>query len=187
MRIPLPAATQWELVRDALPQLVPAWDELLRQAAQGEVVYNDDTTMKVLALTASSGARPPPTRRPTRGRACSPRGSSPPATATASPCSSPAASTRARIADVLAQRAADLAPPIQMCDALATNTAGDFDTLLASCLAHARRRFVDVVDNFPAEVRHVLETREVYRTDALARERACPPRSACASTRPSGR
>jgi len=52
LRIPLPAATQWELVRDALPQLVPAWDELLRQAAQGEVVYNDDTTMKVLALTA---------------------------------------------------------------------------------------------------------------------------------------
>ncbi len=52
MRIPLPAATQWELVRDATPPLVPAWDELLWQAAQGEVVYNDDTTMTVLALTA---------------------------------------------------------------------------------------------------------------------------------------
>src|SRR5713101_7470241 len=52
MRIPLPAATQWGLVRDALPQLGPAWDELLRQAAQGEVVYNDDTTMTVLALTS---------------------------------------------------------------------------------------------------------------------------------------
>lgn len=80
------------------------------------------------------------------------------------------------LADVLAQRAADLAPPIQMCDALAVNTAGDFDTLLAHCLAHARRRFVEVVDHFPAEVRHVLETmREVYRTDALARERALSP------------
>ena len=77
------------------------------------------------------------------------------------------------LAAVLAQRAADLAPPIQMADALAANTAGDFDTLLASCLAHARRRFVDVVDHFPAEVRHVLETlREIYRTDARARERA---------------
>jgi hypothetical protein len=43
MRIPLPATTQWELVRDALPQLVPVWDELLRQAAQGEVLYNDDS------------------------------------------------------------------------------------------------------------------------------------------------
>jgi len=80
------------------------------------------------------------------------------------------------LAAILAQRAADLAPPIQMCDALPTNTAGDFDTLLANCLAHARRRFVDVVDHFPAEVRHVLETlREVYRTDARARERALSP------------
>jgi hypothetical protein len=49
--IPLPEATQWELVRDAAPRLAPAWDELLRQAAQGEVLHNDDTTMKVLELT----------------------------------------------------------------------------------------------------------------------------------------
>jgi transposase len=34
LRIPLPAATQWELVRDATPRLEPAWHELIRQAAQ---------------------------------------------------------------------------------------------------------------------------------------------------------
>lgn len=174
MRIPLPAATQWELVRDALPHLVPAWDELIRQAAQGEVVYNDDTTMKVLALTAEQ-RRAAAADEETDART--------------GVFTSGIVATRDghRIAlfftgrkhagenlrDVLAQRGADLEPPIQMCDALLTNTAGDFETLLATCLAHARRRFVDVVDNFPAEVRHVLDTvREVYRTDALARERA---------------
>jgi hypothetical protein len=177
MRIPLPAATQWELVRDATPQLVPAWDELLRQAAQGEVVYNDDTTMKVLALTAEQ-RRAAAADEETDART--------------GVFTSGIVATRdghrialfftghqhagENLADVLAQRAAELAPPIQMCDALATNTAGDFDTLLASCLAHARRRFVNVVDHFPAEVQHVLETlREVYRTEALARERALPP------------
>ena len=171
MRIPLPAATQWELVRDALPPLVPAWDELLRHAAQGEVVYNDDTTMKVLALTAEQ-RRAAAADEETDART--------------GVFTSGIVATRAghrialfftgrphageNLAAVLAQRAADLAPPIQMCDALATNTAGAFDTLLASCLAHARRRFVDVVDHFPTEVQHVLETlREVYRTDALAR------------------
>jgi len=174
MRIPLPAATQWELVRDALPPLVPAWDELLRHAAQGEVVYNDDTTMKVLALTAEQ-RRAAAADEETDART--------------GVFTSGIVATRAghrialfftgrphageNLAAVLAQRAADLAPPIQMCDALATNTAGAFDTLLASCLAHARRRFVDVVDHFPTEVQHVLETlRDVYRTDALARERA---------------
>ena len=177
LRIPLPAATPWELVRDALPQLVPAWDELLRQAAQGEVVYNDDTPMTVLALTAEQ-RRAAAADEETDART--------------GVFTSGIVATRdghrialffagrqhagENLADVLAQRAAGLAPPIQMCDALATNTAGDFETLLAGCLAHARRRFVDVVDTFPAQVRHVLETlREVYRTEALARERALSP------------
>ena len=53
LRIPLPAATQWELVREAAARLAPAFEELMRQAAQGEVFYNDDTTMQVLALTAA--------------------------------------------------------------------------------------------------------------------------------------
>ena len=174
MRIPLPAATQWELVRDALPPLVPAWDELLRQAAQGEVLYNDDTTMKILALSAEQ-RRAAAADEETDART--------------GVFTSGIVATRdghiialfftgrqhagENLAIILAQRAADLAPPIQMADALAANTAGDFDTLLARCLAHARRRFVDVVENFPAEVRRVLETlREVYRIDALAREGA---------------
>lgn len=177
LRIPLPAATQWELVRDAAPRLEPAFDELIRQAAQGEVFYNDDTTMKVLALTAEQ-----------RQAATDDED----ADARTGVFTSGIVATRdahhvalfftgrqhagENLADVLAQRAVELPPPIQMCDALATNTAGDFDTILASCLAHSRRRFVDVVTSFPAEVRYVLETlREVYRHDARARERALSP------------
>ena len=174
LRIPLPAATQWQIVHDALPHLVPAWDELCGQAAQGQIVYNDDTTMKVLALTAEQ-RRAAAADEETDART--------------GVFTSGIVATRdghhialfftgaqhagENLAAVLARRAATLAPPIQMCDALAANTAGAFDTLLAHCLAHARRRFVDVVDNFPAEVRHVLEAlREVYRTDALTRARA---------------
>jgi transposase len=42
--IPLPAATQWEVVEEAAELMKPARDELIRQAAQGEVVHNDDTS-----------------------------------------------------------------------------------------------------------------------------------------------
>ena len=38
--IPLPAATQWEIVEEAAELLKPARDELIRQAAQGEVLHN---------------------------------------------------------------------------------------------------------------------------------------------------
>jgi hypothetical protein len=48
--IPLPAATQWEVVEDRAGLVRPAYVELIRQAAQGEVVHNDDTGMRILKL-----------------------------------------------------------------------------------------------------------------------------------------
>jgi transposase len=60
-----------------------------------------------------------------------------------------------------------------MCDALSCNTPKleGVEVRLANCLAHGRRQFVDVVENFPEECRYVLETlRGVYHHDTLARE-----------------
>jgi transposase len=48
--IPLPASTQWEIVEETAEVMKAARDELLRQAAQGEVLHNDDTSMRVLAM-----------------------------------------------------------------------------------------------------------------------------------------
>ena len=55
--IPLPAATQWEIVAETAGILAPALEEMIRQAAQGDILHNDDTTMKVLAL--GNGAAEP--------------------------------------------------------------------------------------------------------------------------------
>ncbi len=48
LEIPVPASTQWEIVKEGAGKLQPAHDELIRQAAQGEVVFNDDTSVKIL-------------------------------------------------------------------------------------------------------------------------------------------
>ncbi|MCP4925462.1 MAG: transposase, partial [Gammaproteobacteria bacterium] len=48
--IPLPASTQWEIAEQMADQIYPVYPELIRQAAQGDVIHNDDTTMKILAL-----------------------------------------------------------------------------------------------------------------------------------------
>src|SRR5215467_12220128 len=80
------------------------------------------------------------------------------------------------LAELLKLRAQELPPPIQMCDALSRNLPGELQTILANCLAHARRRFVDVYDRFPEQCRHLLEALAVvYRNDAIARERALSP------------
>lgn len=46
--IPLPASTQWDIVERAAKLVAPAFEELIREAAQGDVLHNDDTPMKIL-------------------------------------------------------------------------------------------------------------------------------------------
>ena len=80
------------------------------------------------------------------------------------------------LTDVLKQRAETLAAPIQMCDALSRNLPGELKTIVAHCMAHGRRRFVEVADHFPNECRYVLESLSViYHNDAIARERKLSP------------
>jgi transposase len=169
--IPLPAATQWEVVEEAAELIQPARDELIRQAAQGEVVHNDDTSMRVLRL-----AREPSDERTgvfTSGIVSTGQGWKIALYFTGRQHAGE------NIADVLKQRAKQSSPPIQMCDALSRNvpklTAG-VEILLANCLAHGRRQFLEVAENFPDECRYVLEMLgQVYGHDAEARAQALTP------------
>jgi hypothetical protein len=171
--IPLPASTQWELLLEAAGLLAPAQAELIRQAAQGQVMYNDDTVMRILerAEIAREGRK---------------------AVYTSAILSRVGEHRIAlfitghnhageNLEAVLKHRSENLPAPIQMCDALAANTvgeAGELNTILAHCLAHARRRFVEVENRFPTEVEHLLlELREVYRTDAQAKREGMDPQA----------
>ena len=176
VQIPLPASTQWEIVRDLATELQPVLVELTEQAAQGELLQNDDTSMTVLSL---GPARADPDAD----------GVSPERTGV---FTSAVVSTRAgqrialfltgrrhageNLAQVLRARAADLGPPIQMCDALSRNLPKSLSVILANCLAHARRHVVNVTPNFPEECRYILESLgEVYHHDAEARDRQLSP------------
>jgi hypothetical protein len=65
---------------------------------------------------------------------------------------------------------------MQMCDALASNVAGEFITILANCLAHGRRQVADVAEQFPEAARHVIEAlAEVYKHDAKCRHEQLSP------------
>jgi transposase len=75
------------------------------------------------------------------------------------------------LGDILAKRKPGMKKPIQMCDALSRNSSDEFNTLLANCLAHGRRNFVDIAWNFPEECTHVLEElKKVYINDARAKQ-----------------
>ena len=55
--IPLPASTQWDIVERAAKLVEPAHKALIHEAAQGDVLYSDDTPMKVLALMKENEER----------------------------------------------------------------------------------------------------------------------------------
>ncbi len=170
--IPLPASTQWEIVEDQAELIQAARDELIRQAAQGEVLHNDDTSMRVLRL-----AREPSDDRTgvfTSGIVSTQRGRR-----IALYFTGRQHAAGENLRDVLQHRAADHARPLQMCDALSRNTPKLSDgavILLANCLVHGRRQFVEVAANFPEPCRYVLEALgDVYKYDAEARQHHLSP------------
>jgi transposase len=170
MGIPLPAATQCQVMAETAAPLQPALEELTRQAARGEVAHNDDTSMRVLSLDRDADLSPERTGVFTSGivwvvgalrialffTGCKHAGEN--------------------LGEVLKQRPAGLPPPIQMCDALSRNVPKLHSTLVANCNAHSRRNFVKVTASFPVECRFVLETLgEVFGYDEQARARKLSP------------
>jgi transposase len=129
--------------------------ELIRQAAQGEVVHNDDTGMRVLTLERDAEISAKRTGVFTSGIVSIAEGHRMALFFTG--CKR----AGENLADVLKKRAAELPPPIQMCDALSRNVPklpASLETLRANCNAHGRRNFVKVIANFPEECRFVLES-----------------------------
>jgi hypothetical protein len=133
-------------VRDAARRYDAVYSELVHQAADGQVIYNDDTTMKVLELEDPERRKELDTDGDFEGRT--------------GVFTSGIVATKDQhqialfftgqkhagenLTDLLTQRSAELSAPIQMCDGFSRNLSDEFATLLARCNAHARRKFIDV-------------------------------------------
>jgi hypothetical protein len=169
----LPASTQWELMAQTGQALEPVHEALITLAAQGTLIHNDDTTMRVQSLaqaTRSSTEGPQRTGIFTTGLVSEVQGHRIALFVTGH------RHAGENLDQLLARRAADAPPPIQMCDALSRNPSKEFQSILANCLSHGRRQFVEIAQNFPQECQHVLESLgEVYQHDAQAKELGLSP------------
>lgn len=176
--VPLPASVQWEVVRDAARRGPgAAYRQLLWEAAQGSLMHNDDTPMRILELTAKVKSNEPIHDDPERrGVFTTSILSVDEGRPTIALFFTRAQHAGENLRDVLSERMADRPPPLQMCDALSRNMPSDLGTIVANCLAHGRRNFYDLAKNFPPQVRHVLQClKKVYRVDAQAKEQKLSP------------
>ncbi len=151
--MPLPPSTQWEIIESVADKIHPVYTELVRQAAQGKVLYNDDTTMKILSLIKETDKAAKRKGMFTSG--------------ILSECDVGKIAlfftghnhAGENLSRVLKERGSREDRPIQMCDALSRNLPKGFESILCNCLVHGRRNFVDVMDDFPEECDHVIALR----------------------------
>lgn len=169
MGIPLAPSTQWDVIEKMADKIHPVFLELIRQAAQGDVIHNDDTSMKVQELIAENHD---PLHKPSRSGIFTTNILSIKDDRKTALFFTGRNHAGENMAKLLRHRQNCLDPPVQMCDALSRNTSEEFQTLLANCLVHSRRNFVDVAGDFPDECQYVIKTLgKVYRNDAITSEK----------------
>lgn len=169
--IPLPASTQWDKAEHGANLIYPAFEHLQKMAAQGSVIYNDDTPMKILeSINNKNDSQDEQQRKgiQTTGIVADIGGRKIALFFTGHKHAGE------NFDELMSKRDSDKDPPIQMCDALSRNFSKTSNAILSLCNSHARRKFVYEIDNFPQEVAYVLEEvfKKLYNNDAHAKSQA---------------
>jgi transposase len=173
--VPVPDATQWDQIERVADCAYPVFKHLERLAAQGEVIYQDDTPARVLALIEenrqaeaegrSSGRAPARTGMYTTGLIVQ--------AGERRICLYYAGRQHAgeNLTVLLQKREPQRGKPLVMSDALASNSAAEA-VIRCHCLAHGRRKFSELDEVFPAESAVVTEALKlVFEHDEEARAR----------------
>ena len=188
--VPVADATQWEQIEAVAKCCYGVFGYLETLAAQGELIHQDDTTVRILTLMQEN--------EQIRARAAA-QGLSRATERTGMFTTALVVRVGERLialyysgrshagenlAALLEKREAALEPPLAMSDALSRNevasgvgpTFEDGLVVRCHCLAHGRRQFSDIEELFPEACRVVIETlKAVFDHDEAAREQAMSP------------
>ena len=156
--VPIAESVQWERVEAVADAVLPVYVELEREAANAEVIYQDDTKVKIVKGNEEGKRKGQQTtgmvaQAGNRQIVLYMSGSS---------------HAGENVSEVLKKRQMGQSGPIRMGDGLAANRSPDVAGVIeACCLAHARRKFVEIEASFPQECGKVLDIiGKIYRTEA---------------------
>ena len=183
--VPVPDATQWDQIEVLGDCAYKVFAQMEHEAAQGELIFHDDTAVRILALMQENRALV---------AAAQAHGLSTPQDRTGMHTTALVVkvgehtailyySSRRHAGEnlqgLLEQRAAGLDKPLAMSDALASNAVADESRLIrCHCLAHGRRKFSDLEDVFPQACQVVLRVlSQVFDHDEQARKEQLSPQA----------
>ncbi len=160
------ASVQFERVEAVADAVLPVFLHLRSLAAQGQVLYGDDTRVKILSCLKENKHLTEHERRGLQTSGIVSQVGNHQIVLFASGRQH----AGENLDDLLKLRQRGLLPPLQMGDALALNWSREFETIICKCLAHARRQFIDIESAFPTECKRVLDDLgAVYKFDAQTR------------------
>lgn len=181
--VPVPDATQWDQIEVVGNCAYKVFAQMEREAAQGELIFHDDTAVRILSLIkenrdllAAAHAQGLSTTNARTGMHT---------TAlvvkvgehTAILYYSSRRHAGENLQGLLDKREASLDKPLAMSDALSSNeVANEAAVIRCHCLAHGRRKFSDLEEVFPHACQVVLEVlRQVFDHDEQARKERLSP------------
>jgi transposase len=176
--VPVPDATQWDQMEVVGDCAYKVFAQMEREAAQGELLFQDDTAVRILSLikenralfaqAQAQGLSTPKARTGMHTTALAVQVGE----HTAILYYSSRRHAGENLQALLDKREAGLAKPLAMSDALSSNEVADASMLIrCHCLAHGRRKFSDLEAVFPHECPVVLKViSQVFDHDEQARE-----------------
>jgi transposase len=174
--VPVADATQWDQIERVADCGYVVFAHLECLAAQGELIYQDDTRVRILSLIEEN--QQAQARAEAMGLARSADRTGMYTTALVVQVGERTiclyycgrAHAGENLAALLTKREADRGKPLVMSDALMSNAADEATLIRCHCLAHGRRQFSDLEDVFPRECQVVLEAlKQVFDHDEHAR------------------
>ena len=169
--VPVSDATQWDQIERVADCAYPVFEHLKALAAQGEVIYQDDTHVRILSLIAENRRTQADDMSEARTGMYTTALVAQQGAQTICLYFAGRAHAGENLEALLTHREADRGKPLVMSDALANNNTADEGALIrCHCLAHGRRKFTELEEVFPAECALVLEAlKQVFDHEAEAR------------------
>jgi transposase len=179
--VPVPDATQWDQVELVGDCTHPVFLQLQKEAAQGEVIFQDDTLGRVLALIEENQqAR---AQAQAQGKTKTDERTGMQTTALIAQvgerriCLYYTGRRHAgeNLAALLMRREPGRSKPLVMSDALTSNNVKEEELIRCHCLAHGRRKFSELDEAFPVESAVVVNALTlVFEHDEHARAKQMP-------------
>jgi hypothetical protein len=181
--VPVPDATQWDQIEVVGDCAYKVFEAMEREAAQGELIFQDDTAVRILSLmqenrlfleqAKAQGLSSPKERTGMHTTALAVQVGD----HTAILYYSSRRHAGENLQGLLDKREAGLEKPLAMSDALSSNEVSDESMLIrCHCLAHGRRKFSDLEAVFPHECKVVLDIiSQVFDHDEQARQDQLSP------------